>query len=557
MRGRGPAILLLLLGMGATVASYRAGLPAGFYFDDVPNIAEVESLKWDRPSLAGLQSSLTQVRLPSRPVANLSFGLNHLLLGPEPRAYRLVNLAIHLLVGMAIAWIAVLLGREVSPDGEERTAMWWAAAVGSAVFLLHPLNIQAVTYVVQRMTSLAALFVLLAFGLYLSARRRPPGPGRTALFFLAGSSWLLGLGTKENAVLLVPVLLAYEVCYRRRQWGRRLRTRPLRVGASLVLLLGLGLLTAWLYLDGDAWSWARTFAEREFSGIERVLTQTRVQLFYLSLLLWPSPSRLNLDHHFTVSRSFWTPPETSLAALFWLAAAILAVVLAKRRPRLGFPLCAYLLFHSLEAGPFNLELSFEHRMYLPMAALVWLLVAWVVELRSATWRGVVLGCLVALLVPLGLATHRRNVLWADEMAFHWDVARKSPNKYRPQYNLGTHLGRHGRFFDAIPVLRRALEIDPDSSEAHNQLGTAYLRINLVDRALAEYREATRLDPENAEAVFNTGLLLDRTGRRQEALTHYRRFLEIAPPRLAGPRERVEERVRALEAAGYPSPDGFP
>jgi tetratricopeptide (TPR) repeat protein len=152
---------------------------------------------------------------------------------------------------------------------------------------------------------------------------------------------------------------------------------------------------------------------------------------------------------------------------------------------------------------------------------------------------------LVLAVPLAAASYRRNLTWSDWFEFHHDCARKSPDKYRPQYNLGTHLGMHGRYFEAIPFLKKAISIRPGSSEAHNQLGAVYERINLPDKALLEYRQAVELGPKNAQAHYNLALLLDGRGRAQEAAAFYRRFVEIAPPGLEPYRKQVLQRLQAL------------
>ncbi len=551
MRNWRLAGLLLLAGILLAVVAYWPGLEAGFYFDDLPNIVEAPALHLAELSLQGLRDATTSGRMRNRPVANLSFALNHLTGGLEPKSYHVVNLLVHLAVGLVLAWTAWLYGSEraVRPGAESIVPL---AAVGATVlYWVHPLNVQAVTYVVQRMSSLATLLGLLAFGLFLCGRRALPRRKAAVLLMLAGASWLLAVGSKENALLVPAVIVAYELCFHHESWRdlcRRLLADS-RGRWMLLALLVLAVAGIWAlklhYLGESTFTLTQRYPDRDFSALERLLSQPRVHLLYLSLLLFPAPSRLNLDHEFAVSRSLLDPPATLLATLFWVIVLVGAVVLARKRPRYGFPLLAYLLLHSMESGPLNLELVFEHRMYFPMTMLAFLLTVITVDARPRA-RVALFALMAILVVPLGAATYRRNVTWSDENGFHYDCARKSPGKFRPQYNLGTVLGRQGRYSEAIPYLERAILLDPESSRAHNQLGNVHLLTQRLDKALAEYRTAVRLDPNNAEAHYNLAILLDRTGRAEEAIPHYRRFLEIAPPVLRAARERAALRIQGLQ-----------
>jgi hypothetical protein len=534
---------VLLLGVVVTLLAYRPALEAGFFFDDRQNIEQASGVRWTAVSLEALRGLRDSTLIPRRVVANTTFALNHLVGGLDPWGYHLTNVLLHLAVGLALAWVAWLYVREVRPD-EAPDTVALAVAVPVVVFLVHPLNTQAVTYVVQRMASLVALFSLLAFGMYLVGRRRrlrgawPWGLG-------ALGSWVLALGTKENAVLLPLVLGTYEGCVHRHAWRRwwgalRPDRRTLVVvaaGGVAVALVALVL----AYAGSRPIAFTRAWPQRDFTGIERVLTQFRVQVLYLGLLLWPAPGRLNLDHDISVSRGLFDPPSTLVAGLFWLGVIAGILVLAARRPRYGFPVLAYLLWHTVEAGPVNLELVFEHRMYLPMTMLVLLGAVALVDLRGR-WRHPLLIAAALLVLPLAWGTWQRNLLWADTFALHWDTAQKSPNKFRPWYNLGTLLGAHGRIQEALEPARRAVALRPGFSPAHNQLGNVYYFLGRKDEALGEYRAAVRLNGQNAEAVYNVGMLLEEQGDFQAAIPYYERFVSIAPPGLAAQVREVRQRL---------------
>ncbi len=543
---------LLLAGLlvVVTVGVYWPGMQAGFYFDDLNNIVEVAALHWDRFSLDAVRQVFEGALLPERLLSNLTFALNHLAGGLDPAGYHWTNLVIHLLVGAALVWVALLfsgVGRADPGSVEWRLCL---AILATALFLLHPLNIQAVTYVVQRMTSLATLFTLLSFGCYLRARLYS-GSRPLPWFVLSAVSFLLALGNKEIALALPLVLLLFELSFYPACWRERVALAIRRVGVVrlslwglfLVALLAIGLYQ--LYYGSHLIRWSEPFPGRTFTGMERVLTEARVQFFYLSLLLWPAPSRLNLEHDFLLSTSLFQPWTTALAVAGWLLIVVAVAWLCRRAPRYGFPLAGYLAFHLLESGPINLELVFEHRMYLPMAFLVLLATNLLVDIvRRDRWP--VLLLLPLLLVPLSVASYQRNQVWSDPLRFLRDCATKSPNKFRPWYNLGTELGMAGLFSEAEPVLRHALKLKPGHSLAHNQLGNVYLMMGRPAAALRQYRYAVEADPQNFEALFNLATQYYIRGMRVQAVPLLRRFIAQAPPAFDAARRQAEVYLKRLQ-----------
>ena len=546
--GYGLALLLGGLLAGLTVLAYWPGMQAGFYFDDLVNIVDAPALHWKEWSAAGVRRVVEEATMPTRVLANLSFALNHLYGGLDPSGYHWTNLVIHLLVGAALLWVAVLLGAQGSRCVVKPEQRLLFALPAVSLFLLHPLNIQAVTYAVQRMTALAALFVLLALGCYISARVRH-GRRAAAWFAAAGICWLLALGNKETAVALPLVLLIYEACFFPACWKERIRHLSRRLGRLRLvgLIVGAaalaGAVAGQLYYTPDLIRWNELLPGRDFTGLQRVLTEARVQFFYLSLLLWPAPSRLNLDHDFGLSVSLFQPWTTAVAVAGWLGVAAATLWLARRHPRYGFPLLGYGVFHLLESGPINLELVFEHRMYLPMAFLAFPITNLLLDCRRG--RRLILGGLALLLIPLSAATFERNQTWSEPLVFLRDCAAKSPDKFRPWYNLGTELGKAGQLAEAERALSRALAVRPDHSMAHNQLGNVYLLMGRRQQALVHYQKAVQHDPDNLEAMFNLAVEYDARGEGREAVRLFRQFVESAPPYYEEARRRAQLRLRAL------------
>jgi hypothetical protein len=354
-------IVLGVAALAITVMAYLPSLKAGFYFDDLNNIVELPAIHWNEVSLEGLRQVASAAHLPDRVVANVTFALNHVFGGLDPTGYHVVNLLIHLMVGVALMWVCFeyTIANNRNRIGASNTAICSVAA--ATLFLVHPLNTQAVTYIVQRMASMAALFVLVSFGCYLHARRAASSRRRVVFLLLALLAWVLGILSKETAVVLPAVVLAYELVFHGKEWRGRAasaladpRRRFVAIGLFAAGVAG-GILLVGLYIDYSTFSILKQYPNRDFNGLERVLTQFRVQIFYLFLFLWPAPSRLSLEHDFAVSTSILQPPVTLIAILFWVACVALAARLLIRRPRIGFPLLAYVMFHAIESAPLNLE----------------------------------------------------------------------------------------------------------------------------------------------------------------------------------------------------------
>jgi Flp pilus assembly protein TadD len=388
----------------------------------------------------------------------------------------------------------------------------------------------------------------------LSARKA----SRTALFAASAGSGLLALGSKEIAATLPCFMFLYEWYFFQDLDAAWLRKRLPLLAAVCALTAAI----AMVYLRGadPLERIAAPYQESGHSMAGRVLTQLRVVVFYLSLLFWPHPSRLNLDHDFPLSRSL-TDPLTTLGALALLSALAAAAVVAGRRHRLAsYAILWFLGNLAIESSVIHLEIVFEHRTYLPSVMPAAALVFWVAEKLPSRRAAAAILCAAAL--PLGLWTYQRNLVWADEVALWRDCLEKSPGKARPYNNLGSALARRDRIEEAVPYFKKATEINPDYESAYYNLGYSYLRMGDTDggiaflnkalaleprdpmalnnlgaaylmkedyeRAVACLEAALRVDPDLESAHNNLGVALKNQGRIEEALKHYSEAIRINP-----------------------------
>jgi len=351
-----------------TVLAYWLGINGGFFFDDGPSILEIAAIQITSLSANSLHQAWSSGGAgPSgRPIAQLSFALNYFFSGFNPFAFKATNLAIHLINGLWVFAIARLLLTAAQPLAKPRhllLASGWVAAL----WLLHPIQLLPVLHVVQRMTSLSALFLLAAFWLHIQARTR----GGIQGFLLLWPSWMLlwplSFLSKETGILFPVFVLAWELILRRSTQGRL--DRFARVLVALAAVCALAVL-AYALSPRAQWLWAG-YDMRPFSLPERLLTEGRVLWFYLGLMLLPRLEAFGLYHDDIAVSTGWLTPWTTLPAMLGLAALVgLAWRLRKRAPLVSFGIAWFFVGHALESTALPLELAHEHRNYLPLLGLL-------------------------------------------------------------------------------------------------------------------------------------------------------------------------------------------
>jgi tetratricopeptide (TPR) repeat protein len=491
--------LFLLSAAVLVIFIYMGSLSGPFVFDDEPNITENRAIRLTHLSFEGLWAAAFDSPLPQRPVANASFALNYFFNGYNAVGYRFVNILIHIINGYLVYLLARLTLRTPALSSYREQA--GAIACGAAIlWLVHPLHTQSVAYIVQRMTSLATLFYLLALTCYCDARLAATATRKHMLLALGAVSGLLALGTKEIAATLPVFIFLYEWFFfqeLKKGWLRR------RLPALAGVCVTLGVIV--LIFTGFE-PFTRIFAAYaggSMSAWNRVMTEFRVVVFYLSLLFWPAPSRLNLDHDVAASLSLVDPATTLLSLLLLAGIFATALLIARREPLGAYAILWFLGNLVIESSVIRLELVFEHRTYLPSVFPVIALVALLFRILKRKWVAVAL--LVALVAGGSFWTWQRSLVWANEVSLWRDCLEKSPLKARPYNNLGSALSKIDRFEEAAPYLARAVELKPDYADARYNLGYVLVHLGQVDAGTRELLEAVRLAPDNYMAYNNLGV----------------------------------------------------
>ena len=533
--------LIIIVG----VVAYSNSLNAPFVFDDEPNIA-------GNKAIVGLESAVSD-NIHTRAVGYLSFALNYKVNSLDVTGYHVVNLAVHLTTALLVFWLVLLTFKtpflEGSGLGERRFLPLLAALFAGLVFVAHPLQTQAVTYTVQRFTSLATLLYLLSLVLYakwrlagdeasehkLFGHNITAGPGVKKGFLCAGSlaAALLAMLTKEIAFTLPFVIALWEFAFLK--GGARKRIIRLLPFALMLPVIPLILALSDIPLLSAAGTEETPPASDYFN------TQLRVIVTYLRLFFFPLGQ--HLDYDFPVYLSF-LDPNVLLSFIFLLAIAALGVFLWRYSRKGGdytlLRLAAFGIFWffvtlSVESSVIAIaDVIFEHRLYLPSIGLIIATVAVVafaiVALKERLpWiNRIVLPLAAAVVIAMAVATYERNQVWGSPITLLEDSTVKSPYKARAHNNLGHQYQEENQQEKAAAEFRQAIELKPDYPDANRNLGVIYANSKQYEEAIYYLRRAVELDPEDFKAHSVLGYIYFNQQRYDLSYEEYMAALRIRP-----------------------------
>ncbi len=504
----------------AGVLAYANSLGGPFLLDDQGAIVENFSIR-RLSSLSVVLSPPRQSSVAGRPVANLTFALNYAIGGLATRGYHVVNLVIHLLAGLVLFGIVrrtLESQRLREPYGAGATGL---AAAAALLWVVHPLQTESVTYVVQRAESLMGLLYLLTLYAAIRYSQRPSA----VWFVLAVVVCALGMATKEVMVTAPVVVLLYDRTFLSGSFREALWRRwRLYLGLALTWLV-----LAWL-VAGAPRSVTAGIGVKGISPLTYATTQLGVVAHYLRLALWPHP--LCLDYAWPLV----TPAREAVGAGLFIGVLAAAVLWALvRRPAIGFLGAWFFLILAPTSSFVTIkDAAFEHRMYLPLASVVVLVVLIVdsvirqfaaggrLPLRVRSLAAV---SLLIAATALGGATIARNRDYQSELAMWSGVTAQRPANPRGHFGLGVAYASLGQLDEAIGHYQDALALDPDDARTHNNLAIVYARQGWKADAVKEYETALRLQPAHAEAHNNLGVLLVEQGRTDEAIAHYQAAIQ--------------------------------
>jgi tetratricopeptide (TPR) repeat protein len=429
-----------------------------------------------------------------RPIPCLTFAINWYLGKDRVLGYHVVNIVVHILTAYFLFLTIFNILKSPNLRNHYQEKEHFIAFLTALLWAINPVQVQAVTYIVQRMASMAAMFYILSIYFYLKTRQNKYPLGRIFLLLGCVASFLLALGSKQNtATLPLAVILIEMICFQDLSLPRK---QIVIWGASIVIGISIVVFGGWLFIPGSSFSVLDGFQGRPFSLYERLLTEPRIVLFYLSLFFYPLPVRLSIEHDIVVSTSLFQPWTTLPAILFHLVLIGIGFSQIKKRPLWALAILFFYLNHVIESTIIPLELIFEHRNYLPSAFLLLPFVAGFSRLmeyykqKNSTLRSALAGFLILLIIVIGAGTYIRNMAWATEKSLWEDAMHKAPNSHRPLHNLAwAYYTKIGQYDKAIELYKKSLDLRTNNNFA-NPIALSNLALLYVEKK--EYQKATEL-----------------------------------------------------------------
>lgn len=495
-------LLAVIILIAAVMLAYSNSLDGTWAMDDV--VANKPVGIGDIKDIAGF-----------RKVASLTFSINHYLAPFSPAYFRLFNILIHIFNSLLIYLLAYRTMTLMSagaadkkknlPPGDEDIAFYTAFAA-SMLFALHPLNINAVAYIVQRMASLAAMFVLLSLVFYITASFSVNRLRAGVFYLFSAASLIAGILSKENAVMAVPLILLYDYIF-----IARFRIRPL-IG-KIAVISGIGAIS--IGLTSYYLGFHRTFMEllrmlfnlnqplREtgwmavdvyWTPLQHILTEFRVVSKYISLIFVPLPGLLVFDNWgYPLSKGIISPFTTLLSILFILGLLIFSVLKVRRLPLLCFGILWFITAISLESFfALGSDLYYEHRNYLPLSGLlIGIAGQTFIALKERVDKKTVLIAIAVLSLTLGSMTFIRNFVWKDSVTLWEDTLKKNPSNIRALMSLGNAYMKLPDFGKARGYYKEALRISNQGKRSSFLNGAVY-RLGMVYLFEKDLKEAKRL-----------------------------------------------------------------
>jgi tetratricopeptide (TPR) repeat protein len=555
---------------------YSNTFHASWHFDDEPNITQNSSLHLTELAWQGIAKTFYSKQLEPeqlyRPAACLSFALNYYFGGDGVFGYHLVNIVIHFLAAVFLFLFIhhtlnlALLSARYGPNS------YFIALLSTVLWAINPIQTQAITYIVQRMASMAGMFSIVSMYLYLKARTAIKNSSKAIFFSSTALCIILAFLSKENAIMMPACLFLFDFLLIQgvSEYSAKKNLKILLVVAAATV----GMVVIFLAFSEMTFSSLFSlYSKRPFTLWERLLTQSRVLIFYISLILYPMSTRLSLNHDIAISHSLFNPPTTMLAIILIIVMLFGAIYFSRRYPLISFCVFFFFLNHMTESTVLPLELIYEHRNYIPsmlffVPIAIGLLKAISFFSYKRSMQTIIAISIALIIIGEGHATFMRNFTWTNEESLWIDNVDKYPTLYRPQHNLARYYQDRNRIDKAMVEYEKALKLKAtntidEKAITYFNLGVIYFRRKEFEKAKEYYLRAMQLDsclpgvhnnlavvlaatakdfdsvhdelkealicnPSSMRAHSNMGILLVNWGRIDEGIAEIKKALKIDP-----------------------------
>ena len=558
--------------------AYSTNYDASWHFDDYPNIVDnpqihIKDLKvksFKGALFAGYDNGQYLGRQLYRPVPMLTFALNWYMGKDNVLGYHIVNNAIHLVTTLFLFLTVLNLLMSSNLKDKYQRNEYAIAFLAAILWAVNPTQTQAVTYLVQRMASLAAMFYIIGIYFYLKARMSSSVYNRC--LFIAGCllSFVLSLGSKENTVTFPIAVVMIEILFFQDLKDRNTRRKV--IGAVMISGIFMAAILTILYIKETIPHLFKAYENRMFTLRERLMTEPRIIMYYLSQIFYPIASRFSLVHDIKISTSLlrpWTTIPSIFAIIFLLGIGFSQII---KRPIIALSIFFYFMNHIIESTAIPLELIFEHRNYLPSlflffpfsVGLIWLVNYF--KKKSLFLQKLLVVSIAGVILSFCAGTIVRNRAWATEKTLWEDCIAKAPGMARSYHNLAYYhyrkIGNRNKamelykksltkkftysktahaltfncmatiYFDkgdyksSIKCLKKALEINPDYQNALYNITLVYVRTGRFSKALESAEKLLSQSKESSDFLQTKGFVLLTTGRFDEAISYLKSALDI-------------------------------
>jgi tetratricopeptide (TPR) repeat protein len=510
--------IIILLG----IIIYSNSFDCSFHFDDLDSI--VNNVKIHNLSDVKAWWNFN----PSRPVGTFTFALNYHFNQLDVQYYHLVNLIIHLINACLVWWLVLMIFSSPvmkdQPIARNKNVLAFFTAL---LFVSHPLATQSVTYIIQRLASMAAMFYMLSLAFYLKARLSGKGNiSKTLLFTGSFISAILAMLTKEIAFTLPVAIVLFEFFFLRTK-GHSINFRDYRVLLLTAALLGIILIIPLKF----SFSIFKPIPPRlgnayTITPFNYLFTEFSVILKYIQLLFLPVNQKL--DYDFPISNTFFEiRPLVSFTVL--LSLIILAVLSFKRYRIISFGIFWFFLTLSVESGFIPItDVIFEHRTYLPSFGFFLILTSGIYLLLWNKNKYIAILLFVIIAGSNSILTYERNKVWRDDLSLWNDNIAKTPNLPRAFVDRGFAYSVLGQWDKAIDDYSKAIEIYPGFTKAYVDRGVAYAKLGQFEKAIADCSMAIKTDPKNTEAYYDRGIADVNLGQYEKAIADCSKAIEFGP-----------------------------
>ncbi len=559
-------VFVFLTILAALLLIYKNSFHCEFHFDDFRNISEnknikIKSLNWKelKKTFRGKADSKSL----NRPLAYFTFALNYHFNKTDVFGYHLVNFVIHYLSSVFLILLFFNILKLPSVGIFYQKNRYAISLLAVFLWATHPIQVSSVTYIVQRMASMAAMFYFLSMYFYIKGRTSENTQRKGIYFCFFLVSAVLSMASKENAAMLPIILILMELLLIQKEGFRRF-TPALNLIIALFFLVAL-----FAFAYANPFNLLGGYAHRPFTPIERLLTQSRVLLFYISLMLYPASSRFMLLHDVDISHGLFDPVTTLYAIVGIVLIIGVAVLISRKQPLISFCIFFYFINHLIESTIIPLELIYEHRNYLPGAFIFLLVSIFAVKVldyfsyrKSIQWLAAV--CITIFLVAQGHTVHMRNNVFSTAETLWKDNLEKAPNSSRAHGKLAEVYFSRGDYQKAAAEFEMALNLAKyhNTTEPflyHLNLGYCYLTMDEkegtslfhfqkvlsdfgpkggaydgvamvrlskgdLDQAMKNSKKAIMLEPENPAFHNNYALVMLKKGLISKAINHAQRAL---------------------------------